>query len=313
MRKPLKVTLTVLGVLVAIPVLLVATTAVVNVVATKSEASSISSYGERVPVDGKKMNVVVAGHGDETIVLLPGLGTAAPGLDFQPLIRQLESRYRVVAVEPFGTGLSDQTSVPRTTANITREIHEALQHLGVTRYVLMGHSISGIYALTYSTSYANEVRAFVGIDSSVPDQPGWDEPIPTEAIVVMKNLGLTRALGGLVGDPLAGLPYDSKTKEQMNLLATKNGAAPTLMDEMKRAPANFKAVSGKTFPKALPILLFTANDDAGWVKLHDEQAASVDDGKVILMKGEHYLHHTLSKEIAADTKSFLGSLPQTAR
>jgi pimeloyl-ACP methyl ester carboxylesterase len=313
MRKPLKVTLTVLGVLVAIPVLLVATTAVVNVVATKSEASSIKSYGEFVPVDGKKMNVVTAGHGDETIVLLPGLGTAAPGLDFQPLIRQLEGRYRVIAVEPFGTGLSDQTSVPRTTANITREIHEALQHLGVDRYVLMGHSISGIYALSYSTTYANEVEAFVGIDSSVPDQPGAQDPIPTGAVVALHNLGLTRLFSAIAPDPYAGLPYSKETKEQMALLTTKNGAAPTLMNEMDHAPANFKAVSGKTFPKALPILLFTADDDAGWVKLHDKQAASVDNGTVILMHGEHYLHHTLSKEIAADTETFLGSLPKTSR
>jgi len=34
-----------------------------------------------------------------------------------------------------------------TAANIAGEVHEALQHLGVDRHVLMGHSISGFYAL----------------------------------------------------------------------------------------------------------------------------------------------------------------------
>lgn len=85
MRKSLRITLITLGALVAVPVLALATTTVVNVVATHVEASEIDDYGERVPVDGKRMNVVVRGTGNTsdtgTIVLLPGLGTAAPGLD----------------------------------------------------------------------------------------------------------------------------------------------------------------------------------------------------------------------------------------
>jgi pimeloyl-ACP methyl ester carboxylesterase len=311
MKKPLRIVLTTLGVLVAIPVLLVTTTTVVNAVATSAEASSITDYGQRVPVDGKQMNVVQSGDGDETIVLLPGLGTAAPGLDFQPLIDELDDTYRVVAVEPFGTGLSDATDTERTAANITREVHEALQYLDVDRYVLMGHSIAGIYALTYSDAYADELIAFVGIDSSVPDQPGSDEPLPAGLITTLSSLGITRALAGIAPDPYAGLPYEEQTIEQMTLLSNKNAAAPTLVNEMENTPANFAAVSGATFPAQLPVLLFVRENDtdvAGWVALHEQQAASVDTGKVITLTGDHYLHHTLSPEIAADTTEFLATL-----
>ncbi|MEU1887466.1 alpha/beta hydrolase [Micromonospora sp. WMMD987] len=311
MRRPVRVVLTTVGVLVALPVLLLATTAVVNVVATKSEASSISRYGQLVPVDGRRMNVVVAGSGAETIVLLPGLGTAAPALDFQPLIAQLESTYRVVAVEPFGTGLSDPADTDRTAANITREVHGALRHLGIDRYVLMGHSIAGIYALTYAASYADELVAFVGIDSSVPDQPGWDDPIPTGVIVGLSRLGVTRALAAIADDPYAGLPYDERTREQLRLLTARNAAAPTMVNEMEYASANFAAVSGKTFPRELPVLLFVRSDDhdvPGWVALHERQAASVENGRVVLLAGDHYLHHTRSAEIAQQTRAFLTPL-----
>ena len=311
MKKPLRIALTTLGVLVAIPVLFVATTAVVNAVATASEASAITDYGQRVPVDGKQMNVVQSGDGDQTIVLLPGLGTAAPGLDFQPLIDELDDTYRVVAVEPFGTGLSDQTDTPRTAANITREVHEALQYLDVNRYVLMGHSIAGIYALSYSAAYADELVAFVGIDSSVPDQPGADEPIPAGLISTMSTLGITRALTALAPDPYLGLPYDEETIERMKLLSSKNAAAPTLVNEMDNTPANFASVSGATFPADLPVLLFVRSTDTdvdGWVALHDKQAASVDTGQVITLTGDHYLHHTLSPEIAQGTTDFLATL-----
>ncbi|GAS97933.1 alpha/beta superfamily hydrolase/acyltransferase [Mycolicibacterium canariasense] len=308
MRKPFRVALNTLGVLVATPVLVLATTAVVHAVASKVEASDIVSYGELVPVDGKKMNVVIRGSGNDTIVLLPGLGTAAPALDFQPLIEALSVRYRVIAVEPFGTGLSDQTDTERTIGNITRELHEALRYLGVDRYVLMGHSMAGIYALAYSAAYAGELSAFVGIDSSVPDQPGWNEPLPADAIVALADLGITRLLRWLGDDPYAGLPYDEATQRQLDLLSAKNAAAPTLTNEMRNAPANFAAVSGMTFPKDLPVLLFVRAQDAdipGWGELHRRQAASVDRGRVITLDGGHYLHHTRSADIARDTATFL--------
>ncbi|WP_334149599.1 alpha/beta fold hydrolase [Microbacterium sp.] len=312
MRKPWRIALTTIGAIVAVPVLALAATSIVNVVATNVEAGDITPYGEKVSVDGKEMNVLVSGTGDETIVLLPGLGTAAPALDFQPLIAALDDTYRVVAVEPFGTGLSDQTDVPRTAENITGEIHAALQQLGVDRYTLMGHSISGIYALTYTAVYQDEVTAFVGIDSSVPDQPGSDEAIPTSVIVTLGNLGITRILSGVAEDPYAGLPYDEATKAQMALLTNRNAAAPTLVDEMDRTPANFAAVSGATFPASLPLLLLVATEDAdveGWLSLHEAQAASVDHGTLIELPGSHYLHHTLSSEIAQDVRTFLAGIP----
>lgn len=308
MNKRTKISLIVSAVLVATPVVAVGAMATVNAVATNSEASQIIPYGQRVSVDGREMNVVVSGDHDQTVVLLPGLGTAAPGLDFAPLIDRLDDDYRVIAVEPFGTGLSDGTDVPRTSENISREVHEALQRLGAHQYVLMGHSIAGIYALTYTSLFPDEVTAFVGIDNSVPDQPGSDEPIPTDAMVLLNDLGITRALQAFSPDPYAGLPYDEQATQQMRMLATRNTTAPTMVDEMQHASRNFADASGATFPASLPVLLFVRENDtdvADWVSLHERQAASVDRGEVVVMTGEHYLHHTLSAQIAADTTRFL--------
>lgn len=308
MRRPLKVVLTTLGVLAAVPVVALATTSIVNVVATHAGVAAIPPYGQVVEVDGRSMNVVDAGSGEETIVLLPGLGTAAPAVDFQPLMRELESRYRVIAVEPFGTGMSDQTDVPRTAENIVREVHEALHELGVERYTLMGHSIAGIYALSYVAAYGDEVEAFVGIDSSIPDQSGADEPIPTALIATLSHLGLTRVLDAVSPDAYAGLPYDEAAKDTMRALSARNTAAPTMLDEMDRAPENFATASRLAFPVDLPVLLFVAADNGevpGWAELHDEQAASVDEGRVVSLPGGHYLHHTQAQALADGTTDFL--------
>lgn len=311
MKKPLKVVLITLGSIVGAIAVTLATTSIVNVVATNVEAGKIESYGQLVPVDGKNMNVVISGEGDDTIVLLPGFGTSAPALDFSPVIRELESTHRVVAVEPFGYGLSDATDEPRTTANIVAEVHEALQQLHIDQYVLMGHSIAGIYSLAYANTYPDEVLAFVGIDSSVPNQPGMDDELPVDSLVSLRDLGIMRILTAVGGDAYAGMPYDVTTKEQMGYLSAKNSLAPTYVDEMRRIGANFADASGTTFPADLPVLLFAVENDtevAGWVELHEEQAASVDRGELILLDGGHYLHHTFSKEITQATTRFLAEV-----
>ncbi|HEY9423720.1 MAG TPA: alpha/beta hydrolase [Microterricola sp.] len=310
MKRFLRVTLKTIGVIVAVIGLALATSAVVNVAATTAEAERIENYGHRVPVDGKEMNVVISGAGAETIVLLPGFGTAAPALDFSPLIAELATDYRVVAVEPFGYGLSDGTESARTTENIVTEVHEALQALDIDRYAVMGHSIAGIYALEYTERYRDEVTAFVGIDSSVPGQPGMDEELPIGAMQTAKALGLMRVLSS-ISDPYAGLDFDETTAEQMKLLSFQNSLSPTYVSEMEHIGPNFAAAAETTFPRDLPVLLFAQADSpdiATWAELHEEQAASVDHGEVIFLDGGHYLHHTLSPEIAVDTSRFLSAL-----
>jgi len=52
---------------------------------TVYEQRKYPPLGQLVEVDGKNMHVYTKGDGENTIVLLSGLGTAAPVLDFEPL------------------------------------------------------------------------------------------------------------------------------------------------------------------------------------------------------------------------------------
>jgi pimeloyl-ACP methyl ester carboxylesterase len=278
------------------------TTTIVNAVASSTEADRIVPYGEAVSVDGHKMNVQITGKGAETIVLLPGFGTASPVLDFEPLVEDLATDHRVIVVEPFGYGLSDGTDRPRTTENIVTEVHDALQALDVDSYMLMGHSIAGIYGIEFAHRYPDEVTAFIGIDTSVPGQPSVDTVFPTDLMAVAKNLGLYRllvtALGGASDDESV---YSAETLDQMTMLSNRNSLSPTYLDEMDHIRTNFADALDTSFPEDLPLLLFVEADNANnpdWVSLHERQAATVADGTVIPVDGGHYLHHTHSPDIA---------------
>jgi len=300
-RKSLRRALIVAGAVATVVAVGLTTTTVVNAVSTATEKNRIETYGQTVTVDGRSMNVVVTGTGSEDVVLLPGFGTASPALDFEPLVADLAQDHRVIVVEPFGYGLSDGTDSARTTDNIVDEIHQALQQLEVDSYVLMGHSIAGLYAIEYASRYADEVTAFVGIDTSVPGQPNMDTVFPTGLLAAAKNLGLIRLVAAASGDGLDGLDYDNAAREQMALLSNRNSLTPTYLDEMAHIRINFADAAGTGFPAGLPLLLFVVADNAGnpdWIDLHERQASEVDDGTVIPLDGEHYLHHTHVPEIA---------------
>lgn len=108
-KKVLSILFKVLCAIIIAILLFVAIVYTVNKISSYSEQKRMEPYGQHVSVDGKNMNVFIQGEGEETIVLLPGFGTAAPALDFKPLISELSPYYKVVVVEPFGYGLSDQT------------------------------------------------------------------------------------------------------------------------------------------------------------------------------------------------------------
>ena len=240
-------------------------------------------------------------------MLLPGYGTAAPALDFKLLIDELTPYYKVVAIEPFGYGLSDETEKERTTENIVNEFHEALQQLYITRYTLMGHSIAGLYGVEYVNKYPNEVNAFVGIDSSVPTQPGMDVKFPLTLFKFLKQSGLQRFLVNVDSDPYASLLFDDKTKEQMKMIMNKNANNNTMSNEMKHIASNFKEAQKLTFPGNLPLLLFIQADNTsveGWLPLHEGQIKNSVHGKVVTMDGTHYLHHTKFKEIVENLRKF---------
>ncbi len=308
MKRLLKFMLKAIAVVVVLIVIFLGTVYTVNVFASKSEQSKIQPYGQSVAVDGKNMNVMIQGEGKETIVLIPGFGTASPALDFKPLIDQLSPHYKVVVVEPFGYGLSDVTDKPRTVDNITNEIHEALQQLKINKYILMGHSISGIYGLDYVNKYPNEVTAFAGIDTSFPTQP--TEVMDTESVSILQKSGFYRLLVKLNPTQIMTPDVDEATKEQIKMITLKNMMNPDIVSEAQLLPTNFKAVQGLQFPKNLPVIFFLVKDDPdikNWTTQHEEQIKNSLHGKIVLLDGTHYLHYTQSKVMADDLKSFIDS------
>ncbi|MGD7060527.1 alpha/beta fold hydrolase [Bacillus altitudinis] len=313
MKKILRIMLISIGTIITVMVVFLATVYFVNLISNEREKGKIEAYGQKVLVDGKQMNVLIQGDGKETIVLLPGYGTASPVLDFEPLVKELSPYYRVVVIEPFGYGLSDDTDKARTSQNIVDEIHECLQKLNIKKYTLMGHSISGIYGLEYVNQYEKEVQAFVGIDTSVPKQE--TDELPVSSLQLLNQSGFYRLLLKVNPDQLVMPNVDQQTKDQIKMLTFRNFLNESQASEAENFTNNFQNAERLHFPKRLPVVFYLADqteeETPSWKPMHEELLKNVDNGKVVTFKGGHYLHHTKSKEIADDVRSFLSNIERS--
>lgn len=196
-RRLLRIIATVM--LIAVGLGLASTAA--NWLLKRQERASITPYGERMAIDGGTVNVYRNGLAGQSIVLLSGLGTAAPALDFAPLIRELGD-FNVIVVEGFGYGYSDLSASERTNKNVSTELHEVLGKLNLGRpYVLAGHSIAGFYMLDYVNRYPTEVSAVIGIDPTVPAAKSGPVDVPPGGISVERVLSVT---GGGPRSPRGG-------------------------------------------------------------------------------------------------------------
>jgi pimeloyl-ACP methyl ester carboxylesterase len=305
----------ILGIVALALVALVLVLAAVNLILTDREQSTFDPYGRRVPVEGGSVNVWRNGHSGPTMVLLSGLGTAAPALDFAPLIRQLGA-YDVIVVEGFGYGYADMSGPPRTVQNITAELHDVLSKVGAPRpYILVGHSIAGFYTLAYAHRYPDEVSAVVGIDATVPAAEAGSagtSGLPFHALgTVLRTIGVVRAaitLAPGLAEP-NGSAYTADQRARIRAMTIWNFGNAAVADETDRMGSNAEALQGVTYPDRLPVLALLSTDSVAmtpdWLATHEDQLSNVRHHEVVVLNGGHYLHWTQSKAMADKITTFL--------
>ena len=285
-----------------------------NAIATAYERSHDAGPGTMVDLGYGKMHVYTAGTGGPNLVILPGWGDPCPTLDFMPLVELLSKDYRVSVVDYFGYGWSDGTLVPRTNANIVREVRAALAGAGIEPpYILVPHSLSGIYALYYAERYPAEVRAVINLDSSVPETNGYVKPQKEPAIdarALLRGTGFIR-LAAAFGLNLGGFPLDRYSKADIaaiDRMVARNLDNPTVMAESAATYANRGELVGARYPAGMPVAMVLADSSIeasrlqlggmDWIAVHKAQLADPSKARVYVLHGPHNIYWDNAGEIA---------------
>lgn len=267
-----------------------------------------SKYDHPIAVDGKTMNVHVQGAGSDVVVLLAGRGVTAPAYDMAPLIEQLKGDSTVISLDLFGSGLSDMTSTPRTSEAIVQEIHEALSILGVKKYTLVAHSISGIYGLQYATVFPDEVRSFVGIDTAVPNMDALIRQHNPDLLGDAAPSEKPYSVDDDIGD-VKGYVYSDAEKAIIAELHARNCDNDAVFEAMKKPDERGeKSYDTLRFPESIPVKFFLSSESVGmapewYEQAHVDQLTSAAGSSVAVLDGGHFLHHTQAAKIAEGIRS----------
>jgi pimeloyl-ACP methyl ester carboxylesterase len=107
--------------------------------------------------------------GDPVIVLIHGLGSDMS--TWKKVLPGLAVRHQVFAYNRPGYGNSGWSSRSRNARNIAEELRASLTAAGLAPpYLIVGHSLGGVYAQAFASMYPDETSALVLVDTAVPHQ-----------------------------------------------------------------------------------------------------------------------------------------------
>jgi pimeloyl-ACP methyl ester carboxylesterase len=131
--------------------------------------------------NGRKLFLECYGSGSPTVILESGLRTRGDNWNRAdllshggaPVLQEVAKFARVCTYDRPGTTLnpgevsrSDPAPMPRTALNVVRDLHALLRAARVPGpYVLVGHSMGGLFIRLYSAMYPEEVSGLVLVDA----------------------------------------------------------------------------------------------------------------------------------------------------
>jgi pimeloyl-ACP methyl ester carboxylesterase len=182
--------------------LVLALTGVVyQTIGTDIDLRTYPAPGQMVDVGGHRLHIQCRGEGTPTVLLdAAGQASSAHWQWVQPETAKIT---RVCAYDRAGMGWSEVGPEPRDGNQIAAELHTLLQNAGIAGpYVLVGHSLGGLYVRAYQANYPDEVVGMVLVDATHPDL--WQRlppelaklPSASEADLWpwMARLGITRLI-----------------------------------------------------------------------------------------------------------------------
>lgn len=216
-------------------------------------------------VEGQRISYRVLGSGRPTIVMISGLGDGMA--TFQDVAPELATTATVILYDRAGYGGSDATTGPRDAEAAERELSAVLDQSGASGpYVLVGHSLGGLYAEYFAAQHPDQILGVVLEESRPADFTQRCESAGISSCTLPASLAWTLPEGGRA--ELASLPMTVSAVER---LRAAHGRPVLVLS--RPLPAN---------PSAFDVLWSTAQRDL---------AARYPGARQLVAEGGgHYIH-----------------------
>jgi pimeloyl-ACP methyl ester carboxylesterase len=142
-----------------------------------------------------RLSYMLSGAGAPPIVLFNGAGMSLQG--WQPLYPEIETLGRVFGWNRFGMQGSDAPRERQTGARVLGSLRELLGYVALAPpYVLVAHSLGGLFANLYARLYPEEVAGVLFLEATHPED---------HAMLKKHETQLVRTLGKMLTLPQAFL------------------------------------------------------------------------------------------------------------
>jgi pimeloyl-ACP methyl ester carboxylesterase len=326
MRRVVSTAGRVVAALALVALVIAAAGAIYNVVSLRHDRAIAGVPGHLYHVDGYSMHLYCTGHGDPTVVLATGLGD-----DFtiwgkvQP---SLSTVTRVCSYDRAGFGWSQSRPGVQDANAIAAQLHQLVVAAGVERpFVLMGHSISGLYLRSYAAHYRGDLAGLVFVDGSTPLQ---DDRVPRELVRIqdqqrrempwdkfLVTLGWYRMKGACAATPPGFESYSQWIKadccvpSQIDAIENELDAVRASGEETIHAgpfgslPILIFSRDPKSLPSNWPAEVAQANSVV-WNQMQEEAKGLSTQSRRIIAKGsDHYVQLNRADLVNQEVTAFL--------
>src|SRR3954447_11551817 len=236
--------------------------------------------GRLVDVGGYRLHLSCTGSGSPTVVLLNGLGQTSP--QWARVVPAVAPTTRVCVYDRAGQGWSDDSPHPADSTHAAGDLHRLLAAAGEPGpYVLAGHSLGGVHALTYAATYPHDVAGVVLLDSASPHQVDLVTTFNGEYQVARRALTVAPTLFrfgiGHITQAMATPALPGTAGEQASVFANSPRGMRNMRAEQTALPEAFRQAQALTTLGATPLVVLTAKDNVdhrqGWGTAQNQLAA----------------------------------------
>jgi pimeloyl-ACP methyl ester carboxylesterase len=233
--------------------------------------------GEMIDVGGHKLRLVCEGPPAARPVIWLESGAFSGAADFAAIQQKLTAKgYRSCAYDRAGMGYSETGPKPRDGNAIVGDLEKLMAASGEPGpYVLMGHSMAGLYLRHFAARNPDKVVGLVLLDAVTPEMIEQREA--TRFAMRMKNISQFGAVAGTLGltKPLywwgdrIGLPAQGKAEKRHGFISGRQSRAAYVEVLSWQAAAEQAAAAGALKPE-WPVAVITAGPSSPQRSMWDE-------------------------------------------
>lgn len=227
----------------------------------------------------------VTGTGLPTVVLQSGLGDGKDS--WKIVFAKIAESNRVFAYDRPGYGNSPSVNTSRDPCSIVEELRNALKASGLAPpYVLVGHSLGGLYQFVFAKLHPEEVAGLMLLDPTHPDH--WnrmqhDAPADAAIIKVMR--------------PVFGTAMRAEFNDQAQCLEHIDMKTSLTMPVRLLTKTQFQLIELGSFKT----MVHSLEDD--WLRLLGAKSVQHVAGS------GHYIHQDQPDIVIQELQSLIGELP----